>query len=700
MKDSELSTVANVFTVEDFYEDKEMERNPKNPAAALRRAKNYTSSWGIIYFLREAPAAYPGKGYETIIPLYWETFQKTGDAKKATDIVLQNLKMHTFLSDFKDYFLSFEEEYIRREKRRHKTDPICDCEYCEYLRRTNQTYPPELLLGAESSASERTPAAGSAKPRSTKLKTQKEEAADPQASDAVTQRPANRDKWTTAIGAFVLACLLIAGVRYYKGRKLFMLAALLSAGPLFGEVATTNGYTFIYRVAGNMAEIFNDATCAVMPQPEGALSIPSTLDGYPVTAIGDGAFDRCAKLASVKIPDSVTAIGEGAFFQCSSLKSVEIPTSVTAIRDWTFSRSFRLDSVTIGNSVSTIGSEAFSGCTGLTSLKIPDSVTAIGDRAFKWCSGLNAMTIPDSVTAIGQEVFAGCSSLAAVTIPGSVTAIGSGAFEWCSALTTVKLTDSVTTIGDHAFYGCYRLTAVKMPDSVTTVGRCAFAGCYALDDAELGDSVTFIGSFAFYECYGLTSVALPDCVTTISDSAFFRCARLLSVMIPDTVTAIGERVFRECTSLTSVRIPPSMQIIGAGAFEKCESLTSVTLPDSVTAIRDSAFAGCSRLRKAVIGNAVSKIGKRAFADCSSLLDVTIPDSATSIGSRAFEGCSRLTSVTYAGNAPPSVGTAIYDFTPDTLTSYIMPGSKGWGDTIPGLWKERPVRYQVTKSMIE
>ena len=83
---------------------------------------------------------------------------------------------------------------------------------------------------------------------------------------------------------------------------------------------------------------------------------------YPVTSIGDKAFQFCSDLTSVTIPNSVTIIKDGAFFSCSSLTSITIPNSVTSI-----------------------GSYAFSGCSGLTSITIPNSVTEIGGDAFKDC---------------------------------------------------------------------------------------------------------------------------------------------------------------------------------------------------------------------------------------------------------------------------------------------------------------------------
>jgi hypothetical protein len=86
------------------------------------------------------------------------------------------------------------------------------------------------------------------------------------------------------------------------------------------------------------------------------------------------------------IPDSVTKIGgKAAFENCAGLRSITIP-----------------------NSVIKIGGEAFDGCTRLTSVTISDSVTKIGRRAFSGCTGLTSITIPNSVTEIGWRAFSGC----------------------------------------------------------------------------------------------------------------------------------------------------------------------------------------------------------------------------------------------------------------------------------------------------
>ena len=74
----------------------------------------------------------------------------------------------------------------------------------------------------------------------------------------------------------------------------------------------------------------------VEPTISGDIIIPSTLDGFPVTSIGEWAFQCCDNLTSIKIPSGVTSIENGAFYCCYSLTSITIPNSVTSIGDKAF----------------------------------------------------------------------------------------------------------------------------------------------------------------------------------------------------------------------------------------------------------------------------------------------------------------------------------------------------------------------------
>lgn len=211
----------------------------------------------------------------------------------------------------------------------------------------------------------------------------------------------------------------------------------------------------------------------VVSKPVGPLVIPATINGKPVTSIGnrvfsgctglttatippgvisigDYAFDNCTELASVNVPDSVTSIGTGAFRNCARLSGMVIPSGITSIADATFAVT-GLSSVTIPQGVKTIGWWAFGECTKLTSVTIPATVTSIGDAAFEGCNGLASAVIPSGVVTIGAHAFGACEALASVTIAGSVTGIGENAFAFSYKLSSAEFLGDAPTMGTGVF---------------------------------------------------------------------------------------------------------------------------------------------------------------------------------------------------------------------------------------------------------
>ena len=105
------------------------------------------------------------------------------------------------------------------------------------------------------------------------------------------------------------------------------------------------------------------------------VSIPSTYNGKPVTAIGTAAFSLNTHIESMRIPATVTSIGTSAFFACVNMSKVIIPKSLTSIGDSAFSLCLKLTEITLQNSVTSIGRRAFYGCSAL--LKINFNGTSV-----------------------------------------------------------------------------------------------------------------------------------------------------------------------------------------------------------------------------------------------------------------------------------------------------------------------------------
>ncbi len=137
----------------------------------------------------------------------------------------------------------------------------------------------------------------------------------------------------------------------------------------------------------------------------GAVVIPDTIDGLPVTRLDNGAFSGRTTVTSVTIPDSVTSIGNAVFQLCTNMTSVVIGNGLTSIGLRMFRQCSSLTSVTIGNSVTSIGIQAFNQCTSLATITIPSSVTSIGDSAFYSCTGLTGVYFKGNAPTLGLSVF-------------------------------------------------------------------------------------------------------------------------------------------------------------------------------------------------------------------------------------------------------------------------------------------------------
>ncbi len=205
------------------------------------------------------------------------------------------------------------------------------------------------------------------------------------------------------------------------------------------------------------------------------LSIPATLDGCPVVAIGESAFANTT-LTKVTLPEGVTTIGAYAFNACRSLESIHIPDSVVAMGSSVFQSCGNLPEDENGvryesdaKKVLILGPAEVSG--GL--FTVPSTVKFIHSGAFSTGKNLSKVVIPEGVISIGGSAFAYCSTLLAVELPNSLTSIGKKAFYGCSSLPSITIPKGVTSLGDSVFYACDVLDSVNFlgaPPAITSLG--------------------------------------------------------------------------------------------------------------------------------------------------------------------------------------------------------------------------------------
>ena len=404
-----------------------------------------------------------------------------------------------------------------------------------------------------------------------------------------------------------------------------------------------------------------------------------------VTSIPEYAFQSCANLESITIPESVKQIKWNAFDGCGSLADVwyagaridwidiEINGGNSPLLEARLHCAkplYVVDSGACGEHVSwvldsdcvlTIRGEGpmtdytseghspfYEHRNQILTVNIEPGVTSIGDYAFHECNRMQSVAIPDGVTRIGLGAFEYCRSLANVTLPDSISIIDMNAFV-ATCITCITIPNGVTELKFGLFQNCDKLTNVVIPDSVTVLGGALFHGCSSLKSVTIPPSVTEIEWQVFSNCYSLESVVIPEGVTRIEYGTFMQCRNLKNVQIPDSVTWIGESVFEGCTNLQSLNIPSGVTEIGTGAFQGCAALTELALPERLTSLGPRAFSGCSSLTSIAIPSGVTEIGDQTFQNCAALQSAEIPATVTRIGQSAFAGCAALTEITTYGS---------------------------------------------------
>lgn len=496
--------------------------------------------------------------------------------------------------------------------------------------------------------------------------------------------------------------------------------------PGTGRVCTECGKTqaFFYSDTWVYA-LREDGTAEIVrcdqPETVGSLTVPETLNGIPVTAIGDKAFSQCYYLTDVTLPEGITHIGDFAFEDCTDIETLTIPGTVTSMGCNPFiGTTIRLQLAQSNTALEQQGAFLLDRETkrlicfqsspegteeAPAPLVIPTGTREIGDYAFSRSDAVQVV-LPAGVTKIGQCAFQRCLSLQSVTLPAGLTDIGDHAFQRCSKLEEVNLPDSVTHLGRNPFAGSpvtlslsashpalelradvliERSTgkllsfpcvgsepAYEIPGDIREIGEFAFAYCKDLFTLTVPANVEIAGN-AFYRNEAIEEVTLPEGLTVIRENTFWGCINLKTVEIPGSVTEIGAFAFNCCQAMETLTFPKSLVTLGEGAFQGCLALREVTVPSAIGIIPARAFDACIRLERVEIQEGITQIAPYAFYDCEMLQAVTLPESLTRIDRYAFYRCAILETITIPA-AVKRLGDEVFGMCPK-LTVTTAKGSE-------------------------
>ncbi len=395
------------------------------------------------------------------------------------------------------------------------------------------------------------------------------------------------------------------------------------------------------------------------------ITIPDTIDGKPVTSIGEDAFSGQNRLREVHLPAYLRQIRDRAFSGCSNLTFVTIPDSVTYIGASAFLDNVRLSAVSFGtgSKLQTIGSFAFQNCSQLQRFELPSSVTSVDGSAFFGTTSLRQYSIlgrsdhflvSDGVLMdrSGTTIVAYPAGRAGEYIlPSGVTTLGSYAFGYAKCKTMdLQGIQRVET----AAFAFSRLESIVVPDSITELGGMAFYGNFYLKSASVGNGITTIKTRCFAACTKLETVKLSASVQSVGEAAFEDCEKLKNVTFANgsQLVSIGGGAFAY-TGLEQIALPASLVVVQDGAFLKSMDLHTVTFGNNsqLQVIAAEVFDGCYSLKNLSLPAQVRTIGDFAFRD-TALEEITLPASLQQLGTAAFGSCSKLQNI-YVEAANPN-----------------------------------------------
>lgn len=480
------------------------------------------------------------------------------------------------------------------------------------------------------------------------------------------------------------------------------------------ESATSGHVNWTFRVIDGEAEIFGTEGDPAIPSstvqtfsydPEnfvwigdGALIIPSSLGGYPVTRIGEYAFAGCSALNNVVIPNGVKKIGKFAFAGCTGISSLSLPSGVREI-----------------------GEHPFSGAS-ITTLALPDSLRDLKGNPLAGCDTVLNVTLASDnsyYTVIDNVIYdkdvrklIGCPARKeSISIPSSVTEIGQEALYGCFRLRAVLLPENLATVDEGAFRDTVRLASLVFPASLRTLaGEALFDGCSALEfvgftgDAPAADAKLFDGTsddllvFVTQGTKGWdgdpASSALPtkwpqddpygrkiynldvsaeaelkegDIFTGITTNNTISYAYTLKVLADRGVEIIGISPkpigdFTVPSDFKSSLGTLTVKSLGDRLFANSIGLLSVEIPNAVTNIGNEAFNGCNVLMEVKLNHGLRTIGRHPF-EGTAIETITLPDTVSTIDGNLIYGCNPSVSLSAGENNPyfaVSAEGALYD----------------------------------------
>lgn len=425
------------------------------------------------------------------------------------------------------------------------------------------------------------------------------------------------------------------------------------------------------------------------------ITIPSSVNGYKVNAIGQKSFAGTS-INKITLPESVVYIGDYSFTKCSNLKSVSFPNDLAHIGTGAFLGCSSLNDVDMSNTqIQLINSYCFSACDSLNNIKF-SNILGISTGAFLSCQNLSSITLPDSLLTIHSYAFNSCPNLDNIFIPESVQYIGSEVFSNNKDSFKILLGSSTIPSEFDSNFNCYYPYVLgtnrntKIDDVFVSSSDLNYAiNNYQSDtpSAALISSNLQDATLSIPENIKFQSTKTAN-ITSIADHACFNdeTIQTLELSNASNLKTIGKYAFAN-SILSTIKFISNVEYLDSYCFSACENLESIDL------------SGITKIN----------IGSGAFYYDYNLTDVTLPTNGSfELGTGVFYKCRQLKTLTNLEKAA-TLNLKGYTFAEcyklgiDSLNPFVFPANietlhttdfLDWGTTQPQYIKIAKDAYTI------
>ena len=358
--------------------------------------------------------------------------------------------------------------------------------------------------------------------------------------------------------------------------------------------------------------------------------------------IGEGVFENCGKLTSIKLNEGLEKIGSYAFYGCEGLKNkeIEIPISLNEAGDnvlpdgiglvWYDDRSESQRKL-----VANLKAKNYLGDSFIWG--ISDNLIKRNYYLGKYVKGTEIFDKNDNKYEliieplrndidyintkiefnIRDTLKSNTNNYSIITVENGINEIGEGVFKNLeTSEIDISKDSTLNKIDSEAFWGMQNLQTVKLSNSSEIeIGNKVFENCKSLKDIDLEKAKT-IGYRALANT-NLEKVILGKNLVKIEDETFSGCTNLKTVKIPEKIKNISANTFKSCDKLETI-------IINSNNEELYNNLKTIGLENKVVEIENGYIYNGKLYKNEEIAKSIRYIVTKS-EDTTLLTDIEIDE---------------------------------------------------------------------------